>query len=1287
MSRLILRGNNITGTITRSIGNMTELEMLDLSYNKFYGEIPSSIGRLLKLQTLNLASNRLTSIPEELYELRGLKALSLFNNRIIGLISTSIGNLIDLETLQLQINFFDPQCLPQEICQLRSLRNIDVSRIRLIGPFPDCLYGMTNLRSFLCEGNNVAGTLSESFGNMTSLISLNLAYSNLFGTLPASLGNLSMVEALTFSGNFFSGPVPRSFEKLVKLSELSLQGNGFTGKIDFLANLNIILFYLHWNLFTGHFKVPEGGLQSILYLDVSANLLSGPVPFNTLWERIEGYEVYHNYFSSTLPSFKNISQMLIMTAISNYLTSTIPPELFDHTQRLYYVGLSENLLTGTIPPAMLQFPALNQLFLGQNFLTGTLPDLKNSTFLVVLDVSSNLLHGRPADSLRHVEFIEQLFLEENLFTGPIHELVNITFQKQLVNIDLSANEFTGTIPRDVFLYANKLTTFAASNNCLDGDIPEEICKSNSLVSLSLDGLTTSSNCRDLFFPGLPLLTGFAASHFVKSPIPPCIYELPNLELLHLSGNGLTGTIPNTVNFSSSLTNLALSHNALTGTIPEAIQLRQWFSLDLSYNKLSGTLSSNFEIPPSNSSTSLEVNRLSGRIPSALIHGSTNINILSGNIFTCNLIGSDLPSSDPDAKSYSCGSDNANNVLYLWVGTVFFVPLMVFFLLRFFSQTLLSLRGMFNEVWEKCNVWRNALRENDNRVNLIRLSIYFSEVRQSTWKLTAYCILILIPLYSVLKVYSSSYYMEYAWSVSAVLMNGETAAIVLFFTSTVFVVFYVIILKEIVRKLNVRMPKDRCPSLPLVTARGHFSTGRALTYSLVFFFDLVLMLLADFSYVFIVISYDTLVATLAALTLALFRFATNHLILWYALPWSSEFLYWMKMRCVRTTDNNISCKEMLEFTASDISFLENLTLFNNIIIPGLAIVFILPDCFYNVLFSANDIVSYYNYEVCYQHAPVSGYSHLCYPHIRIDSYSPPFLYSFQCSSKIIINYVPVYVLLFLIATVIPFMKIILKLIYQAYDNQKDVHSQRLCAFIEPFLPEYFKDFRQKEPRESQGEKKRRLFSKLSITVQINSYLTILMCFGVLFPPLALIAAIAIFALTYFEEVCIGWVLTETRRLGAGFEWYEEQIERECEGVEESSNLTIWSTLVVSCCMYGFLIFDTMGDSSGGEGALPMTLVMVSMPVLCYGGLGLYRRWKRSESTGTVKAERKEDIEGGVEMMIEESSISLRGGPVGSGRMEGQVEIELLPTKELCCHLSNTDDTKDLAIVNNPIQQRK
>jgi hypothetical protein len=240
-----------------------------------------------------------------------------------------------------------------------------------------------------------------------------------------------------------------------------------------------------------------------------------------------------------------------------------------------------------------------------------------------------------------------------------------------------------------------------------------------------------------------------------------------------------------------------------------------------------------------------------------------------------------------------------------------------------------------------------------------------------------------------------------------------------------------------------MPKDRSgKSLPQVNVRVLLTTERILVYSLVVLLDIALMLSADFSYVFVVISYDTVVATLAALALALFRFGTNHIILWHALPRTSDFLHWMTRKFCKAANKTTMSRANLEFTATDISFLENLTLFNNIIIPGIAIVFILPDCFYNALFSGNDITSYYNYGICYQYAPVQGYHHLCVTGVGTDVYSPPFIYSYQCSSKIVINYVPVYVLMFLIVAMIPFIKITCRLVYKALADRADTRSKRI-----------------------------------------------------------------------------------------------------------------------------------------------------------------------------------------------------------------------------------------------------
>ena len=76
----------LEGTISPSIGNITELEMLNLSGNRLSGSIPSSIGNLTKLASLNLSSN------------------FGFNGRLGGNIPSSIGNLTNLNSLDLHDN-------------------------------------------------------------------------------------------------------------------------------------------------------------------------------------------------------------------------------------------------------------------------------------------------------------------------------------------------------------------------------------------------------------------------------------------------------------------------------------------------------------------------------------------------------------------------------------------------------------------------------------------------------------------------------------------------------------------------------------------------------------------------------------------------------------------------------------------------------------------------------------------------------------------------------------------------------------------------------------------------------------------------------------------------------------------------------------------------------------------------------------------------------------------------------------------------------------------------------
>lgn len=48
----ILRNNSFHGTIPREIGDLEDLEVLDLGYNNFTGPFPSDLGNNLSLSIL-----------------------------------------------------------------------------------------------------------------------------------------------------------------------------------------------------------------------------------------------------------------------------------------------------------------------------------------------------------------------------------------------------------------------------------------------------------------------------------------------------------------------------------------------------------------------------------------------------------------------------------------------------------------------------------------------------------------------------------------------------------------------------------------------------------------------------------------------------------------------------------------------------------------------------------------------------------------------------------------------------------------------------------------------------------------------------------------------------------------------------------------------------------------------------------------------------------------------------------------------------------------------------------
>lgn len=81
------------GCISARIGNLVDLEVLNLSYNFIHGRIPENLWKLTRLRRVQLDHNHLTgTIPESIGKLTQLKEFYAYGNQLYGVIPAEVKN-------------------------------------------------------------------------------------------------------------------------------------------------------------------------------------------------------------------------------------------------------------------------------------------------------------------------------------------------------------------------------------------------------------------------------------------------------------------------------------------------------------------------------------------------------------------------------------------------------------------------------------------------------------------------------------------------------------------------------------------------------------------------------------------------------------------------------------------------------------------------------------------------------------------------------------------------------------------------------------------------------------------------------------------------------------------------------------------------------------------------------------------------------------------------------------------------------------------------------------------
>ncbi|KAL1802634.1 hypothetical protein ACET3Z_031281 [Daucus carota] len=200
-----------------------EIELLDLSRNKFSGPIPPHISESMpNLVFLSLSGNNLTGeIPKSIGDMLILEVIDLAENYLTGSIPSSIGNCSYLKALDLgNNNLFGP--LPSSLGQLLQLQSMHLSNNNISGEIPISFKNLTSLQTLDFGDNRLSGTIPSWLGDgftFTSLGIIRLRSNAFFGVIPAKLSTLSSLQVLDLANNNLTGPIPTSFGNFTAMEE------------------------------------------------------------------------------------------------------------------------------------------------------------------------------------------------------------------------------------------------------------------------------------------------------------------------------------------------------------------------------------------------------------------------------------------------------------------------------------------------------------------------------------------------------------------------------------------------------------------------------------------------------------------------------------------------------------------------------------------------------------------------------------------------------------------------------------------------------------------------------------------------------------------------------------------------------------------------------------------------------------------------------------------------------------------------------------------------------------
>ncbi|CAG8525958.1 3888_t:CDS:10 [Paraglomus occultum] len=461
---------------TDFIQSCTQLGELHLAHNDL-DRVPQSVRQSEMLSLLNLSSNRLKDLDHaRLDKIRELANLDVENNQLKTLPSL-FSHFRALTKLNIANNLFTT--LPEVICSIQTLEKLDASFNR-ISYIPQEIGNLRALEQLYVIGNQITGTLPQTFANLTNLRVLDISHNALqsidvcakcpnLECLIAESNNVSIVDLL-----------------FPCISRLVLTKNQLTQFSLSETALSLTYLSLTYSKLTSLPDALFEQLRSVERLELCHNqIVYIPKTISNL-KNLTRFSCTYNRLGALPPEIGKLSSLRFLDVHNNNLTA-LPKEIWC-CQSLVTINASSNLLE-TFPAPYLPMPSSPLASPLASPLPSPVPGSRANSLSPTMPVRTQ---PSPPPTPPLATALRELFLGDNRLTNDIFAIISKF--TELRRLNLSFNDIDEIPNGGVF--SQHLVELYLSGNQLSA-LPDDVERWTSLKVLHVNGNKLKSLPADL----------------------------------------------------------------------------------------------------------------------------------------------------------------------------------------------------------------------------------------------------------------------------------------------------------------------------------------------------------------------------------------------------------------------------------------------------------------------------------------------------------------------------------------------------------------------------------------------------------------------------------------------------------------------------------------------------------------------------------------------------------------------------------------------------------------------